>query len=95
LGAGRTVAIDNVTLTSRRYGLTGRMDRLIRDEDTVVIEEWKSSRRVWPSHRAQMGAYFILIEEEIRGAAAAWLHRLRRHPQSASNSSLEIGKDSS
>src|SRR5438067_12466076 len=31
LGPGRTVALDNVTLTSRRYGLTGRIDRLVRE----------------------------------------------------------------
>jgi CRISPR-associated exonuclease Cas4 len=55
-----------VTLTSRRYGLTGRPDRLIREGDTVIPEEWKSTTRqlrAW--HRAQMGVYFILIEEEL------------------------------
>jgi CRISPR-associated exonuclease Cas4 len=41
------------------------MDRLIRDGDTVVIEEWKSERRVWPSHRAQMGCWFLLIEDQL------------------------------
>jgi hypothetical protein len=43
LGGGKTVALDNVTLTSQRYGLTGRMDRLIRDGGMVIPEEWKSS----------------------------------------------------
>ncbi len=66
LGAGRTVALDNVTLTSRRLGLTGRPDRMIKANGTIVIEEWKSSRSVWPSHRAQMGCYFLLIEQELR-----------------------------
>jgi CRISPR-associated exonuclease Cas4 len=65
LGEGRTVALDNVTLTSRRYGLTGRMDRLIRDGSVVIPEEWKSSRSVWPSHRAQLGVYFVLIEDQL------------------------------
>ena len=46
LGAGRTVALDNVTLTSRRYGLTGRPDRLIREGDTIIPEEWSSTRAV-------------------------------------------------
>jgi CRISPR-associated exonuclease Cas4 len=65
LGQGATVALDNVTLISRRYGLTGRIDRLIRQGGAVIPEEWKSSRRVWPSHRAQMGVYFLLIEAEM------------------------------
>lgn len=66
LGEGRTVSLDRVTLTSRRLGLTGRPDRLIKTDGTIIPEEWKSSRRVWPSHRAQMGCYFLLIEEELR-----------------------------
>ena len=66
LGEGRTVALDNVLLTSRRLGLTGRPDRLIRDGGMVIPKEWKSARRVWPSHRAQMGCYFLVIEEELR-----------------------------
>jgi CRISPR-associated exonuclease Cas4 len=43
LASGRTVALDNVTLTSRRFGLTGRPDRLIREGGTIIPEEWKSS----------------------------------------------------
>jgi CRISPR-associated exonuclease Cas4 len=66
LGEERTVALDNVMLTSRRLGLTGRPDRLVKADGTIIPEEWKSSRRVWPSHRAQMGTYFLLIEEELR-----------------------------
>ena len=53
LGEGRTVALDNVVLTSRRLGLTGRPDRLVTADGTIIPEEWKSSRRVWPSHRAR------------------------------------------
>ena len=66
LGEGRTVSLDRVTLTSRRLGLTGRPDRLVKADGTIIPEEWKSSRRVHPSHRAQMGCYFLLIEEELR-----------------------------
>jgi len=55
-----------LTLASHRLGLTGRPDRIIKTDGTVVVEEWKSSRRVWPSHRAQMAVYFLLIEEELR-----------------------------
>jgi CRISPR-associated exonuclease Cas4 len=43
LGGGKTVSLDRVTLTSRRLGLTGRPDRLIRDGGMVVPEEWNSA----------------------------------------------------
>jgi CRISPR/Cas system-associated exonuclease Cas4 (RecB family) len=65
LGQGRTVALDSVTLTSRRHGLTGRPDRLIKQDGTIIPEEFKSARVLWPGHRAQMGVYFILIEAEL------------------------------
>jgi CRISPR-associated exonuclease Cas4 len=42
LGCGKTVSLDRVTLTSRRLGLTGRPDRLIKTERTIVVEEWTS-----------------------------------------------------
>jgi CRISPR-associated exonuclease Cas4 len=66
LGQGRTVALGNITLTSRRYGLTGRPDRLLREGGIVIPEEWKSSLRAWPNHRAQMGVYFLLIEDQLK-----------------------------
>lgn len=65
LGSGKTVSLDRVTLTSRRLGLTGRPDRLIRSGGELVIEEWKSARQVRPWHRAQMGVYFLLAEERF------------------------------
>ena len=65
LGGGTTVSLDRVTLTSDRYGLTGRPDRLIREGGMVIPEEWKSSRSVWPNHRAQFGVYFLLIEDQL------------------------------
>ena len=51
LGGGKTVSLDRVTLTSRRLGLTGRPDWLIEADGTIIVEERKSSRRSWPSHR--------------------------------------------
>jgi CRISPR-associated exonuclease Cas4 len=66
LGGGKTVSLDRVTLTSRRLGLTGRPDRLIKTDGTIIVEEWKSARTLRPWHRAQMGCYFLLIEEELR-----------------------------
>lgn len=65
LGSGKTVSLDRVTLTSRRLGLTGRPDRLIRQGGVVWPEEWKSARVLRPWHRAQMGVYFALIEDQL------------------------------
>jgi CRISPR-associated exonuclease Cas4 len=46
LASGQTVSLDRVTLSSRRYGLSGRPDRLIREGNTVIPEEWKSARQL-------------------------------------------------
>jgi CRISPR-associated exonuclease Cas4 len=62
LGTGKTVTMDRVTLTSGRLGLMGRPDRLIKADGTIIVGERKSSRRGWPSHRAQMGCYFLLVD---------------------------------
>src|SRR5271166_319858 len=43
LGGGKTVSLDRVTLTSQRLGLTGRPDRLIKADGSIIVEEWKSS----------------------------------------------------
>lgn len=66
LGGGTTVSLDRVTLTSHRLGLTGRPDRLIKVDGTIIPEEWKSGTTLRPWHRAQMGVYFLLIEEELK-----------------------------
>jgi hypothetical protein len=65
LGAGKTVSLDRVTLTSRRLGLTSRPDRLIKAGGIVWPEEWKSSRSLRPWHRAQMGVDFLVIEDQL------------------------------
>jgi CRISPR-associated exonuclease Cas4 len=57
----RTRDLDGRTLYSPRLGLAGRPDRII---EGGIPEEWKSSNRVYDSHRAQLGCYLILIEEE-------------------------------
>ena len=31
----------------------------------LIVEEWKSSPKVWPNHRVQMGAYFLLIDDQL------------------------------
>src|SRR3954447_12423254 len=38
----------------------------ITQELHSVADLWKSSRTLRPSHRVQMGVYFLLIEEELR-----------------------------
>src|SRR3954452_22064308 len=64
LGSGETVALDDVTLFSERLKLVGRPDRIVRQGGSLIPEEWKSSKRVNQGHRLQLGAYFLLIEEE-------------------------------
>src|SRR4051794_7254179 len=64
LGSGRTVALDDVTLFSERLKLVGRPDRIVRQGEFLIPEEWKSSKRVSDGHRLQLGAYFLLIEEK-------------------------------
>src|SRR3954454_24916482 len=64
LGSGETVALDDVTLFSERLKLVGRPDRIVREGETLIPEEWKSSKRVSEGHRLQLGTYFLLIEEE-------------------------------
>jgi CRISPR-associated exonuclease Cas4 len=41
------------------------MDQLIREGGAVVVEEWKSSRSLRPNHKAQMGTYFLLLEDQL------------------------------
>jgi CRISPR-associated exonuclease Cas4 len=65
LGQGGTVALDDVTLVSRRHGLIGRPDRLVKTGGAVIPEEWKSSRVLRPWHKAQIGVDFLLIEDQL------------------------------
>jgi CRISPR-associated exonuclease Cas4 len=63
LGHGETVTLDDVTLHSESLGLVGRPDRVVKRGDSLIPEEWKSSRRVEPWHVVQLATYFLLIEE--------------------------------
>ena len=66
LGSGETVALDDLVLYSERLMLVGRPDRIERQGEHYIPEEWKpSAKRVYPGHRLQLGAYFLLIEEEF------------------------------
>jgi len=64
LGFGETVALDDATLYSEELGLAGRPDRIVREGEFLIPEEWKSSKRVNDGHRLQLGTYFLLIEAE-------------------------------
>ena len=57
--------MDNLTLRSERYGLVGRPDRIVRRGKQIIVEDKKSGRRVFDSHRLQMGVYLLLIEEHF------------------------------
>lgn len=65
LGPGETAALDNVTPFSERLKLVGRPDRIVRVGESLIPEEWESSRRINPGHKLQLGTYFLLIEEEF------------------------------
>jgi CRISPR-associated exonuclease Cas4 len=65
LGVGSTLSLDGVTLRSQRLRLAGRPDRLVKTGGCIIPEEWKSSRRLRPWHRAQVGVYLALIEEQF------------------------------
>ncbi len=64
LGPGKTVALDDRLLHSERLNLVGRPDRIVRVGDTLIPEEWKSTKKVQHWHRLQLATYFLLIEEE-------------------------------
>lgn len=61
----RIVSHDERVLRSKRLALVGRPDRiLLLDDGTLIPVEKKSGRMVQDSHRAQLGVYLLLIEEE-------------------------------
>jgi CRISPR-associated exonuclease Cas4 len=57
------------TLVSPRYGLVGRPDYIVRVADSLVPVEVKSrscgARGPYPSERAQLFAYCLLVEEAV------------------------------
>ena len=66
LGAGETLALDDLVIVSERLKILGRPDRIVRQGEFLIPEEWKpSARRIYPGHRLQLGAYLLLIEEEF------------------------------
>jgi len=56
---------DETRLASDRLGLSGRPDRLIRLRNGAIIpQEKKSSKQLYDSHRIQIGAYLLLVEDK-------------------------------
>lgn len=57
-------------LVSRRYGLTGRPDYLVRTRDGIIPVEAKSTKcpaggRAYTSHLMQLAAYCLLVEDVL------------------------------
>lgn len=66
LGPGKTLALDDLLLVSERLKILGRPDRIVRQGEFLIPEEWKpSARRIYPGHRLQVIAYCLLVEEEF------------------------------
>jgi CRISPR-associated exonuclease Cas4 len=64
--AGKTIALDNVTLVSHRYRMIAKPDRLVRRGGTIIPEERKSAQVVRRWHRVQIGVTFLVIEDKFR-----------------------------
>lgn len=61
---GATVSFDEVRLESKLHGLVGRPDRIVRQGGIFIPEEHKRrATKFYPSYRAQVGVYLLLIEE--------------------------------
>ncbi|MFO0888220.1 MAG: Dna2/Cas4 domain-containing protein [Isosphaeraceae bacterium] len=66
LGGGETVALDDLFLVSERLKLVGRPDRIVRQGEDLIPEEWKpSARRIYQGHRLQVISYCLLVEEKF------------------------------
>jgi CRISPR-associated exonuclease Cas4 len=50
----------------RRNGKGNSSDNdLVTATEIAAFVYWKSSRSVWPNHKAQMAVYFLLIEDQF------------------------------
>ncbi len=75
-----TAEPDGDTLLSKRYGLSGKPDYLLEDEDNLIPVEVKSGRaprngRPYQSHLMQLAVYFLLVEDVLRRPAPYGLIR--------------------
>lgn len=62
-GLGWTLSADDITLRAPAMGLVGKPDRIILRGGHIIPEERKPRLEVHDSYEAQLGAYFVLIEE--------------------------------
>lgn len=62
-GLGWTLSADDITLRAPAMGLVGKPDRIILRGGHIIPEERKPQLEVQDSYEAQLGAYFVLIEE--------------------------------
>jgi CRISPR-associated exonuclease Cas4 len=67
-------------LLSREFMLTGKPDRIMRVKDRFIPIEYKSSSHDSPEkgHILQLGAYFILIEENYGNVPFGYLEYRNR-----------------
>ena len=62
-GFGWTLSADDITLRAPALGLVGKPDRIVLRRGYIIPEEKKPGLEVYDSYEAQLGAYFVLIEE--------------------------------
>ena len=73
---------ESEVLYSATYGLSGKPDYLLEEDDGLIPVEVKSgnaphSGRPYPSHRMQLAVYFLLIEDVLEEDAPYGLIRYR------------------
>ena len=57
-------ALDELLLVSDRLKLLGRPDRIVRQYEVLISEEWRpKARQIYQGHKLQVIAYCLLIEE--------------------------------
>lgn len=74
---------------SQRFGLTGKPDYLLQDtQNNLIPVEVKSGfapRQPYESHRLQLAAYFLLIEDTLQRSAPYGLIRYRNRTVEIAN----------
>jgi len=73
---------DSEVLVSETYGLCGKPDYLLEEDDGLVPVEVKSGQsprngRPYPSHLMQLAVYFLLVEDVLEEDAPYGLIRYR------------------
>lgn len=62
--------ISELSLSSKKLGLRGRIDQIEDYGDEYVPYELKTGKvpekGIWPGHKIQIGAYLLLLEEKVK-----------------------------